>query len=157
MGYCTSASVLIGVVVAAQDTRAAIVEASDGKALECPTDTESYEEWVREFAATHGLALRARDLSRREESDGRPAQPDAVWASQVLICAQHPERSWSEKTITTTEFWGHSACASVSSWVPLNSVRLADADRAQIDALLRLLRLDPSNYPTQLVLVHTGG
>ena len=163
MGYCTSALVALGVIIKAGDTRTAVEQSQHGqdtteekKSDTTPLQTgEDYKGWLEEFCKQHSLSLKINDMTRHEQF-GSSHNDKPVWDREFAVLPQHEQNTWNAKSLLFTEFWGHSACASVADAVSLDEVVLSIADRQNMDKLLTLLQLDPCKYKTKLVLLHCG-
>jgi len=147
MGYCTTARICLGIVFVA-----GIIK-SNWEADSPPETGFEVIEWCEEFMNKHKItSLAVIDLTRFEEYEKKKdSAAESIWDRRfALVCA-------SEASILETECWGHDACFSVSKAMPVKDAQLGKETRKEMDHVLALLKQKPNEYPTQLILRHSGG
>lgn len=154
MGYRTNASVALGVIIKAESTRATLAREH---AEDDVSTVDDLLGWIQDLCEQHHLHLHIQDTTRHEDF-GCDDNNEPLWEREFAVAPRDDTKSYGSfaKNLLRTEFWGHSAVASVTASLPLDQVRLTTAEREAMDQLLGLLQLDPRQYPTRLLLFHQG-
>lgn len=161
MGYSTSAAVRLGVIVPASVFRDLCLdqykkngydeddeEKEESSRFRAQCAVDCIEEFCKDCGWDQLTVIDMTDWSAKRGKNGDDEECD-VWERQFAILTK--------QSLLATEFWGHSACCETSATVPLSQFALSAQQRVQIDALLQNVKLDPTQFPIQVVLCHNGG
>jgi hypothetical protein len=167
MGYSSQSTVVFGAVILGKHILKLQRRIKRSTQSEESSDPKKYDEdyqveknesarvageglgfWLQCFSRDLGLHLWVEDLTTFEEY-GNDENDLAIEERNFAIFVF-------EKRLTA-DLWGHEASGKRSSFVHMRKLQPDTEERAKIDQLLLLLELHPSEYPTQVILMHSAG